>query len=156
MSFDFIPFVSARAVEARWDVVERPMLPSYRQARLQVLVRRDGWPARLRESNVVTSSIYRRNEADSAFLFFTDDTVATRPVLGAANVVVGVGAAVAGLVSAPLDGARLLGAGLRGMMYSVPELAFVNVRKGSFDYVPMVTNADPPGPALPRSEFQIF
>ncbi len=27
-------------------------------------------------------------------------------------------------------------AGLRGAVFSLPELAFVNLRKGSFDYVP--------------------
>jgi hypothetical protein len=39
----------------------------------------------LRESNTLTSSIYRRAKDDSIFLFFTDGAAATRPLLGALN-----------------------------------------------------------------------
>lgn len=35
----------------------------------------------------------------------------------------------------PLDRGVTLLAGLRGVLYSVPELAFVNIRKGTFDGV---------------------
>ena len=43
----------------------------------------------LRESNVLTSTIYRRNPDDSVFLFFTDDAVPPRPVFGALQLRVG-------------------------------------------------------------------
>jgi len=33
----------------------------------------------------------------------------------------------------------MLVAGLRGAVFSLPELAFVNLRKGSFDHVPRDT-----------------
>ena len=36
----------------------------------------------------------------------------------------------------PLDRGHLLVSGVRGTLFSLPELAFVNLRKGSFDYVP--------------------
>jgi len=89
----------------------------------------------LRESNAVTSTVYRRNPHDSYFLFFTDDTVATRPIFGAVNLLAGVGAGVAGLALLPFDGGHTLARGFRGALFSLPELAFFNVRKGTFEYV---------------------
>jgi hypothetical protein len=56
--------------------------------------------------------------------------------LGAANLSVGIGAAVAGLATLPADRGHLLWAGLRGALFSLPELAFVNLRKGTYDRSP--------------------
>jgi hypothetical protein len=50
-----------------------------------------------------------------------------------------------GLATAPFDGGHLLGAGLRGALFSVPELPFVNLRKGAYDHVP--------GALLPEAAF---
>ena len=33
----------------------------------------------------------------------------------------------------PVDGGEMLWAGLRGALFSLPELVFQNIRKGSFD-----------------------
>lgn len=133
---NFIPFVSARAVERAYDVTETEEFPSYRKARLAALYRREA-PLRvyLREANVITSTLYRRNPDDSVFVLFTDDAVLPRPLFGAVNLMAGVGAGALGLVLAPLDGGRLLLSGLRGALFSLPELAFFNIRKGSFEYV---------------------
>src|SRR5262249_16346672 len=79
-----------------------------------------------------TSTLYRKAPDDSAFLFFTDDAVATRPVLGVLNVVAGLGVAAAGLAMLPIDHGDLLKSGLRGVLFSLPELGFFNIRKGSF------------------------
>ena len=86
----------------------------------------------LRESNTLSSTLYRRTHDDSAFLFFTDTAPAARPVFGALNVIAGLGMAAAGLAMLPIDGGELLTAGLKGAMFSLPELAFFNIRKGSF------------------------
>ena len=43
----------------------------------------------LRESNTLSSTIYRRNGRDSFFLFFTDDALPVRPIYGALNVAAG-------------------------------------------------------------------
>jgi hypothetical protein len=135
-SLNFIPFVSARAVNDTWDVARRTTLPSYRRVRVDEMSRREGaWRAWLREGNVVTSTIYRHRVEDSFFLLFTDDVPAARPLLGAVNVVAGLGASAAGLALLPVDRGRTLVAGLRGALFSLPELAFVNLRKGAFDYV---------------------
>jgi hypothetical protein len=40
-----------------------------------------------------------------------------------------------GLAALPFDGGVRAQAGLEGMLWSLPELAFVNVRKGSFNWV---------------------
>jgi hypothetical protein len=133
----FIPFESARAVNATWNVVERTTLPSYRRTRLDEMYEHE--PAlrvRLRETNVFTSSVYRWNADDSFFVFFTDDMLALRPALGAVNLAAGLGAVAAGIPLLPFDGGHALWAGARGAVFSVPELAFVSLRKGSFDHVP--------------------
>lgn len=136
-TLNFIPAVSARAVRETYAVSETIEIASYRLAGLARLARSENALAvRARESNTLTSTLYRRNPADSAFLFFTDDTVATRPLLGAVNVVAGLGVSVAGLFAMPVDRGDLLRAGLRGVLFSLPELAFFNIRKGSLIYAP--------------------
>ena len=145
--FEFIPFVAADAVdeELRVDGVE--VSYSYRRARVAERTESEGFVAALRESNVLTSTVYRRNVEDSAFLFFTDDAFFARPLFGAVNLVVGVGASAFGLALLPLDRGDTAWAGLRGILWSVPELAFWNVRKGSFFAVP-----EPEANARPRPE----
>ena len=136
-SLRFIPWVSAIAVDRTYAVAGDEELPSYRKARLAALSRAASrLGVYLRESNVLTSTLYRRNPDDSLFVFFTDDAVSPRPVFGAVNLLVGTGASALGVVLAPFDGGRLLVAGLRGALWSLPELAFVNIRKGTFPFLP--------------------
>jgi hypothetical protein len=99
----------------------------------------------LRESNTLSSTIYRRNGRDSFFLFFTDDALPVRPLYGALNVIAGAGEMALGVLRAPLDRGRTLWSGFKGVVFSVPELAFVNLRKGTLEYGP----SDPP-----RTEFR--
>jgi len=142
-SLSFIPFLSAAAVDSRLAVAETAELPSYRRERVARLAAEHGrFGTWLREGNTVTSTIYRWNPDDSFFVFFTDDVVAPRPVLGAVNLVAAAGASVVGLVTLPLDRGARLRAGLRGALFSLPELAFVNIRKGSFTHVPPSRNLD--------------
>ncbi len=91
----------------------------------------------LRESNTLSGRFYRPHAEDSSFLFFAADApVPLRPFAGLANFVWGTGSSLAGLFSAPLDGGRLLGRGLRGVVMSVPELFFITIRKGSYATAP--------------------
>jgi len=135
-SFNFIPAVSAAAVEASYPVSERLQLTSYRRARVDEMYRQEN-PVTvfLRESNTLTSAIYRRNADDSIFVFFTDDAVVARPLFGAVNLVVGIAASAVGLVALPVDGGATLWAGLKGALFSLPELFFQNIRKGSFEHI---------------------
>jgi hypothetical protein len=52
-----------------------------------------------------------------------------------ANLVTGVGATLAGVAALPFDRGKTLWAGLKSIVFSLPELAFFNIRKGSFDYI---------------------
>lgn len=81
---------------------------------------------------------------DSAFLFFTDTRVWSRPLLGAANLATGVAWGSAGLLRLPWDGGHQLLRGARGVAASAPELVFVNLRKGSF---PLALPPEGRGPA---------
>ena len=133
-SLNFVPQISALVVEDTYGVAERLHFVSYRQRRLAEM-RRDenaAWVF-LRESNVITSTLYRAHPRDSIFLFFTDDLVAPRPLFGAVNLVTGLAAGAVGLAMWPVDGGETLWAGLRGALFSLPELVFQNIRKGSFE-----------------------
>ena len=120
-SFNFVPAVSAMAVETSYPVTERFQLTSYRRARVEEIYRREN-PVTvfLRESNTLTSAIYRRNADDSIFVFFTDDAVVARRLFGAVNLVVGIAASAVGLVALPVDGGATLWAGLKGALFSLP------------------------------------
>src|SRR5262249_18735334 len=89
----------------------------------------------LRESNTLTSAMYRHNADDSIFIFFTDDAVLARPLLGALNLAVGLAASAVGLVTLPADGGKTLLAGLKGAGFSLPGPFFQTIRKGSFGHV---------------------
>ena len=146
----FIPFVSTRAVRETYNVTATQELLSYRSQRLETMYRRENpFVVFLRESNTLTSTVYGPNPRDSFFVFFTD-AVPTRPLLGAVNVAAGVGAGAVGLAALPFDGGSTLVAGVKGVLFSLPELAFLNLRKGTFDYVerayrPMPAVAFPAG-----------
>ncbi|HUP36265.1 MAG TPA: hypothetical protein VNC82_12585, partial [Candidatus Limnocylindria bacterium] len=145
----FIPAAADLAVAERYAVAARLELPSLRHRRLDLMYQAEPGPlVFLRESNTVTSTAYRRHPEDSVFLFFTEGAVISRPILGALNLVTGIGAAAAGLATLPVDGGGLLRAGLRGVVFSLPELAFFNIRKGSFDAVDSHRDAEraPAGP----------
>ena len=127
-----IPFVAAAAVADSPRVVGRETWPSYRQAaRRRRLEREPGLAAWLAETTAATAAGYRPGPDDSTFLFFTDETVAARPLLGAANLAAASAGGVLGLFTWPADGGRRLEAGARGALYSLPELGFVNIRKGT-------------------------
>ena len=138
----FIPFLAAEAARANYRIARRVVLPSHRRRLVAEIRQREGVWALLREANVLTSTVYHPNLEDSAFLFFTDDALPLRPLLGSINLLYGIGATVVGLPLAGFDQGRLLSAGLRGALWSLPELAFVNVRKGSFFFVPRDASPD--------------
>jgi hypothetical protein len=146
----FIPFVSAQQVNARYRVLARYTLSSYRHARLREMRERESplWLA-LRESNTLSARTYQRGENDSFFIFFTEDAVWLRPLLGAVNLVAALGESVWGLVKLPVDGGQTLVSGLKGTAVSLPELVFANIRKGSNDWVAREYRQFEAQPAVP-------
>jgi hypothetical protein len=132
----FIPIVSSRMVQRSYAVTSTQELPSYRGARVRELQAREGTlRTYLRECNTITSSVYRPGPDDSAFLFFTDDAFFLRPLFGAFNLVAGVAEGLWGVATLPLAGPERMISGARGILFSLPELVFVNLRKGSMAYV---------------------
>ncbi|MDD2770047.1 MAG: hypothetical protein PHT19_15065 [Methylococcus sp.] len=123
-----IPFVSSRNVERQYRVVETFDIASRRSRYLDNL----DTDARLAELSTLSSAIYQPNEEDSWFLFFTDAPALARPLFGAANLAAGGLEALAGVAVSPWDSGRTFYSGLRGLFISLPELAFVNIRKGTF------------------------
>jgi len=133
---NFIPAVSAAEVDACYSVTAKREQPSYRSAQLAEMKKHESsLLVFLRESNTVTSTIYHRPPNDSPFLFFTDDTVLLRPVFGVFNLLVGVGESLVGLATMPVEGTNRLYLGAKGILFSLPELVFINLRKGTMEYV---------------------
>lgn len=134
---NFIPFVSYHAVQNHYHVAESRKLPSYRLGRLEELNGRENavWVA-VREGNTLTSTLYRYNDEDSFFIFFTDDSLLLRPLYGAVNTVVGVAESLLGLLTLPFDSGKILKSGVVGILMSLPELAFFNMRKGTYRFLP--------------------
>jgi hypothetical protein len=130
-----IPFVSANQVDEHWRVAGREDLLSLRRLYTRAELQASATPITtpitwLRESNTLTSSVFTRSDGDSFFVFFTDGSPWARPALGLVNLGAALGASVVGAVQAPFDRGRQLRAGLRGAMFSLPELGFQNIRKG--------------------------
>jgi hypothetical protein len=129
---NFVPFVSSRSVRANWSVIDRAHLAS---AREWALARDDSFATRLRESNAFTATFYEPDDASGFFVFFTDAPWPLRPLLGALNLSGALVRSALGLVALPVDRGDGLRRGLDGALWSVPELFFANVRKGTNDWV---------------------
>jgi hypothetical protein len=145
----FVPFVLFDQVVERLDVRGVERMPAWRERAVAALRAREAgdW-VRLREASALTSRVYRPRDADGSFLFFTDRAPAPRPLAGALNLGFAVADAALGVVTAPFDrGRRVVRAG-RGALFSLPELVFVNIRKGTFDAASLrrAAAAVPPGP----------
>lgn len=142
-SLNLIPYAAFQTVGTAYRVTQTNELPAYREERMRRDARRE-YPllVNLRESNVLSSSIYRWNKEDSAFLFFTDDTLWPRPILGSFNLAVALGQTLTGVFSWPWDSGENLIKSLKGVFVSLPELVYFNIRKGSFPHLPWMNPND--------------
>ena len=130
----FAPFAWLDAIERGFRGTRRSTLPPYRTRALAEAGH--STTERLAEHTTLTSRLYVGHPADSHFLFFTQDAAPLRPLLGTVNLAYALGQGALGLVTWPLDRGERLDRGLRGAIFSLPELAFVSLRKGSFEDVP--------------------
>ncbi len=128
----FIPFESFNIFSTTFPHAEIETLPSYKKRYLKNLDNSSTFVNYLKESTTLTSSIYSPWEKDSVFLFFTDDTTLLRPLYGCLNLLYGALGSATGLLTSPIDSGKLLKRSGKGMLFSLPELLFVNIRKGSF------------------------
>jgi len=129
----FIPFRFFELVRQRYRVTETLTLPSYRNRTLAQLSRTgQDWATLALEGNTLTSNIYRPRQGDGAFLLFTEHELWTRPLFGIVNLGYAAGATGVGVFTSPIDGGAELLDGLSGILFSLPEIGFWNIRKGSF------------------------
>jgi len=132
---NFIPFQAYDTVQETYKVVSTKTLPAYRQQALAKMYDREiDSLVYARESNIFSSSVYSYNPDDAWFVFFTDDALLLRPLFGAVNTLAATSQSVWGLMSWPFDEGRAIKTGVRGVMASLPEFAFFNIRKGSYPY----------------------
>jgi hypothetical protein len=131
----FIPFVFFSYWIDHMPDSEVVHLPAYRIRRLRQLYASQGQgqlSLYLQECNTVTATIYRHHPVDTSFLLFTDDIVLLRPVYGGVNLAYSALNMAVGLLELPFDRASRFKQGFWGIIYSLPELIFSNIRKGSF------------------------
>jgi len=135
-AFGFVPFVFFDDVRGRLRVARVEHVPSFRERELERITREQPgvWP-RARESTPLLATAYQPLLRDSAFLLFTDDVFWRRPLYGAANLAWASGYTLYGVGAAVFDRGARFRAGLLGAFWSLPELAFQNVRKGSYEWV---------------------
>jgi hypothetical protein len=135
-TYNFVPFVSFQSVQEHYKVTTSALLNSYRGQQLEKLyARNNGLMVALRESNTFSSTLYAYNPDDAFFVFFTDDSLVLRPIFGLFNTAAGIGQSVFGFLSWPFDAGKNLKSGATGVLMSLPELLFFNMRKGSYKYL---------------------
>lgn len=136
-SLNFVPALAFESVLRQYRIVEVGEVPPYRRTRIEALVAEaSGLTVVLREASTLTSTIYRWNPHDSFFVFFTEDVPLLRPLLGALNLTAAAGELALGLLRAPLDRGDMAWSGMKGVVSSLPELLFMNLRKGHMEYAP--------------------
>lgn len=146
----FVPFLAFAQLRQRYPVAQSHVHASFRHQGLAEFYAQDFPPwVFLRESNIFSAKLYQYNPDDAAFVFFTDDGFLLRPLFGAVNTLTGLGQSFIGLLEWPFDEGARLRNGTRGLLMSLPELAFINIRKGSYKFaVPPVAI---PGIDVPES-----
>jgi len=134
---NFIPVTSHYAVRNNYHIINQMILPSFRIMKLnEFQTKENDLMVYLRENNTLSSTLYNHNPDDSFFIFFTDSELLLRPIFGAFNTLAGLGQSILGLFTWPFDSGNMLSSGSSGVLMSVPELLFINMRKGSFKYLP--------------------
>jgi len=130
----FIPFRSFSNISATRT---QQKLPSFRQQQLKKMcVQESSLQVYLRESNTISAQDYKFNNGDTPFLFFTNEQTWLRPLFGAANLLTATSVGLYGGLSWPFDSGAALQKGSMGILMSLPELAFFNIRKGSYQHLP--------------------
>jgi len=135
----FIPFGSFHSLSTDYP---RQALPSFRQQQLAKMYQEENsTKVFLRESNTLSASQYKFNDQDSIFLFFTDNETWLRPIFGSFNLLTAATISIYGSFTLPFDSGKTLKNGAMGILMSLPELAFFNIRKGSYKHLapPMQT-----------------
>lgn len=129
--FSFSPFMFHTLVANNYHLKAKEEIPS-RRLKLLEGQQIDSLLAWLRESNAMTSTVYDRRQRDTAFLMFTDSNWALRPLFGLINACYGTLYALTGVATLPFDKGERIEQGALGIFYSLPELFYLNIRKGTY------------------------
>ena len=122
---------------------QKQTLPSHRHQQLSEMYQQENdFLVYLREFNTLSASHYKFNDQDPAFLFFADEDIWARPLLGTFNLLTGVTVSLYGGFILPFDSGKTIKNGVMGILMSLPELVFFNIRKGSYKHLtpPIQTN----------------
>lgn len=131
--FNFVPSIAAMKLANSRYTGQVKVFPSYRNLKRNKI---KSWSEKnLKERFVPTATIYKPNPLDHSFLFFTEESIWNRPILGLANVVWGLGYTGMGIVKSPMDRGKSFTKGTETIFYSLPELFFFNIRKGHFPLI---------------------
>ncbi|TGN07045.1 hypothetical protein EHS11_18155 [Leptospira ilyithenensis] len=143
-SFSFIPAIAYHQVKSNYKTKDPKQFLSYRLAKKKEADL--GFFSNIGEDMTFFSSTYKKSSFDPSFVFFTDDTIALRPIYGLTNITWGIGNTGIGIFYLPWDKGKRLKQAAEGVFFSLPEIFFFNIRKGFFPYV---TRED-----LPKSYLQ--
>lgn len=136
----FIPFSSYQNFSSHY---QQQALPSFRQLQLTNMYQQENnILVYLREFNTLSASYYKFNDKDAPFLFFTDDKIWSRPLYGSLNLVAAATISIYGVFKFPFDSGKSLKQGGMGILMSLPELAFFNIRKGTYKYLSIPKQID--------------
>lgn len=132
-SFSFVPAIAFHLVKSNYKSKDIKTFPSYRLAKKRETP--PGILSGLKEDITFLSSTYKKNPFDHSFVFFTDDTIALRPIYGLTNITWGIANTGMGIFYLPWDKGKRVQQGAESVFFSLPEIFFFNIRKGFFPYV---------------------
>ena len=134
----FIPFGSFRSLS---DDYSKQTLLSFRHQQLAQMYRAENNALiYLREFNTLSASDYKFNDQDAYFLIFTDNNILLRPIFGSINLLAATTMSIYGSLALAFDSGKALKDGTMGILMSLPELAFFNIRKGSYKHLSLPVN----------------
>lgn len=134
----FIPFGSFRSLSGDYT---KQTLPSFRHQQLKKMYAEENdLLVFLREFNTLSATNYKFNEQDAAFLIFTDNNILLRPIFGSINLIAATTVSIYGSLALAFDSGKALKDGTMGILMSLPELAFFNIRKGSYKHLSFPAN----------------
>ena len=136
----FIPYLSFANIAGQYN---QQVFASFREQQLEKMYdKENNLHVYLREFNTLSAQDYKFNELDAPFLFFTHDQVWPRPLFGTLNIITAASMGVYGSFTWPFDTGKNLKKGAMGILMSLPELAFFNIRKGTYKHLSFPESAE--------------
>jgi hypothetical protein len=136
----FIPYLSFANIAEQHS---QQILASFREQQLEKMyAQENNLRVYLREFNTLSAQDYKFNELDAPFLLFTNEQVWSRPLFGTLNLITAASMGIYGSFIWPFDAGENLKKSAMGILMSLPELAFFNIRKGTYKHLAFPVSAD--------------